>query len=77
MGLALWPSDEVCALRFSGQGFHRFRSRAWSLHCSSGHGEAASHIAQPEGPTTMSLGALGRRIIKRRLATDVSLGANL
>ena len=27
-------------------------SWVWTWHCSSGHAEAASHIAQPEGPTT-------------------------
>ena len=53
-------------------------------HHSSDHAEVASHIAQPEGPTTRIynyvLGALKRRRRrkkKRRLATDVSSGANL
>ena len=32
--------------------FHQFGFWAQSWHHSSGHAEAASHIAQPEGPTT-------------------------
>ena len=53
-------------------------------HHSSGHAEAASHIAQPEALTTTVynyvLGALGRRRRnkkKGRLATVVISGANL
>ena len=52
-----------------------------------GHGttyrpaEAASHIAEPEGPTTRIynyvLGGLWGEEEKARLATDVSSGANL
>ena len=33
-------------------GFCQCGSWAWTWHHSSGHAEAASHIAQPEGPTT-------------------------
>ena len=39
-GLLQWP------------GFCQFGSWAGTGHCSSGHAEAASDIAQPEGPTT-------------------------
>ena len=54
------------------------------LHGSSGHAEVASHTAQPEGPTTKIynyvLGGFGenkKKRNKKRLATDVSSGANL
>ena len=33
-------------------GVHMFKSWAQTLHHSSSHAEAASHIAEPEGPTT-------------------------
>ena len=42
----------VHVLCFGGLGSHRFRSWARTWHCSSGHAEVASYIAQPEGPTT-------------------------
>ena len=54
--------------------------RTW--HHSSGHAEAVSHIAQPEGPTTRIysyvLEGFGekKKKKKRRLATDVSSGGN-
>ena len=45
------------------------------------HAEPASHIAQPEGPTTricnQVLGCFGEKKEKKRLATYVSSGANL
>ena len=54
------------------------------MHHSSGHAEAASHMPQPEGPTTKIynyvLGGFGEKKKKKRrkrLATDVSSGANL
>ena len=48
----------------------------------SGHGEAASHIAQLEGPTARIynyvLGGFGeKKKEKKKLTTDVSSGANL
>ena len=47
-----------------------FGSWAQAWHRSSGHAEAASHIAEPEGPTTGTynyvLGALGRRRRRRK-----------
>lgn len=45
--------------------------------------EPESHIAQPEGPTTMHWGTLGKRRRakkkknEKRLATDVNPGVNL
>ena len=39
-------------LLFGGPGFHELGSQAWTWHRSSSHAEVASHIAQPEGPTT-------------------------
>ena len=59
---------------------------AWTWHRLSSHAEAASHIAEPEGPTTRMynyvLGGFGEEKKKeeeeeKRLATDVSSGANL
>ena len=73
-------------LHISGPGFHPFRSQAWPWHLSSGHAEAASHVAQPEALTTRIyncvLGAFGEKKKKGkekkiRLATDISSGANL
>ena len=46
-----WPSGWVRVLCFSSPGFRQFRSRVQTWHCSSGHAEVASHVAQPEGPT--------------------------
>ena len=51
-GPVLWLSGWVCTLSFRGPGFYRFGYWIWTWHPSSGHAEAASHIAQPEGPTT-------------------------
>ena len=81
-GPATWQSGYVCALHLSGLGFHRFRSWTWTWSCSSGHAEVVSHTAQPEGPTdkiyNYVLGGLEEeKKKKRRLATDVSSGANL
>ena len=39
-------------LHFSSPGFHQFRSLAQTQHHSSDHAEVASHIAEPERPTT-------------------------
>ena len=64
-------------------GFRQFRSWARTWHHSSGCAEAASHTAQPERPATgiynCILGGFGKkkREKKRKLATDVSSGANL
>ena len=62
----------------------QFRSWAWTRHRSSGHAEAASHIAQPEALTTSTYNYIPRGFgekkktkKERRLATDVSSGANL
>ena len=51
-GPVLWSSGWVHALQFGGPGFHRFGSWVQTEHRSSGHAEAASHVAQPEGPVT-------------------------
>ena len=66
------------------QGFAGSDSGHRPTHHSSGHAEAASHIAEPEGPTTRIynyvLGGFGEKKKKkktRRLVTDVSSGANL
>ena len=50
-GLVPWPVGQVRPLCFSGPGFLWLGSWAQTWHRSSGHAEAASHIAQPEGPT--------------------------
>ena len=76
--MAEWLSSHAPLLH---SGFHRFGSWAQTWHRSSGHAEAASHVPQPEAPTTGTYsyvwGALGRRTRKkRRLATDVSSGAS-
>ena len=81
-GLAPWPSGWVHALCFGSPGFRQFGSWAQTWHCSSGHAEATSHIAQPEGLTTRIynyvLGGFGEKKGKKRtLATDVGSGANL
>ena len=39
---------------FSGPGFRRFGSWAWTWHCSSSHAEVASHMPQLEGPITQN-----------------------
>ena len=44
----------------------QFGSWAWMWHGSLGHAEAASHIAQLEGPTTMYWGSLGRKRRKEK-----------
>ena len=46
------PSGYVPMLCFRSPGFCQFGSWTRTWHRSSGHAEAASHIAQPEGPTT-------------------------
>ena len=68
-----------------GPGFHRFRAWGRTWYHSSGHAEAASHVAQLEGPATTIydyvLRGFGekkkKKKKKKRLATDVSSGANL
>ena len=76
----------VCALLFSGPGFHRFGSWARTWHCSSGRVEAAAHMPQLEGLTTKIYnyipGEYGekkeeKKKKRRRLATIVSSRANL
>ena len=47
--MAEWLSSQLC---FGGPGFRQFKSWAQTLHRSSGHAEAASHMAQLGGPTT-------------------------
>ena len=42
----------ICVLLFGGPGFHHFGSWVRTWHCSSGHAEVPSHIAQPEALTT-------------------------
>ena len=39
-------------LSFGSAGFHQFGSWVWTWHHSAGRAEVASHIVQPEGPTT-------------------------
>ena len=65
-----------------GPGFCQFKSWARTWHCSSDHAEVESHMAQPEALTTRMynyvLRGFGEKKKKRkRLATDVSSGANL
>ena len=50
IGSALWPSERVHALRFSGPVFRRFESWAQTWHCLSSHAEVASHMPQLEDP---------------------------
>ena len=65
--------------------FCRFGSWAWTWHRSSGQAEAASHMPHPEALTTRIynyvLEGFGEKKKKerrkKRLATDVSSGANL
>ena len=83
VGAIRWPSGLVRALHFGGPGFLGFGSWVQTWHRSSSHAEVASHIVQPEGPTTRIynyvLGGFGEKQKgkKRRLATDVSSGGNL
>ena len=76
--VAEWLSSHI---PLWGPGFCQFRSWAQTWHHSSSHAEAASHIGQPEEPTARIynyvLGGFGEKEEKRRLATDVSSGANL
>ena len=81
------PGGQVVrALCFCGPGFCWFRSWAWTWHHSSGRAEGASHIAQPEGPTTRIYNYILRDFGEKkqknkkkigRLATVVSSGANV
>ena len=70
-------------LHFGGPGFHWFRSWARTWHHLPNHAEVASHIAQPEGPTTRIYNYVlegleeKEKERKRRLATDISSGANI
>ena len=63
--------------------FLGFRSWAWTQHCSSSYAEVASHLAEPEGPTTRIynyvLGGFEEKKKKRKKKIDnkVSSGANL
>ena len=78
--VAEWLSSHV-PLRCLG--FCQFGSWAHTWHCSSGHAEAASDTAQPEGPTTRIHSYLLERFWQKkkkktkRLPTDVSSGSNL
>ena len=53
----------------------------WTWHCSSGHAEVASYMPQLGEPTTkntqLGTGGLWGEEEKKRLAADVSPGANL
>ena len=61
--------SQVAALRFGGPGYRQFRSWACTWRRSSSHAEAASRIAQPEGPTTRIynhvLGGFGKKKKKK------------
>ena len=61
---------KVFVLHFGGLGFHWFRSQALTRHCSSGHAEVVSHIAQPEALTTRIynyvLGSFGEKKEKKK-----------
>ena len=53
----------------SGPGFLQFGSWVWTWHLSSGHAEAVSHIAEPEGSTTRIynyVGGFGGKKKKRK-----------
>ena len=66
--MAKWLSLHA---RLGDPGFCWFGSWAWTWHCSSSHVEVASHVAQPEVPTTRIynyvLGVWGRRKRKKKL----------
>ena len=70
-------------LRFGSPEFRPFIFWAQTWHCSSGHAEAVSHMAQPEAITSRIynyvLGGFGEKNKKkkRRLATVVNSDANL
>ena len=77
--MAEWLSSRT---RFASPGFCWFGSWARTGHHSSSHAEAASQIAQPEALTTRIysyvLRGFGEKKKKnKRVATDVSSGANL
>ena len=63
-------SSQARTLCFSGPGFRWFGSWAQTWHHSSGHGEVASHIGQPEALTTRIynyiLGGFGEKKEKRK-----------
>ena len=65
--MAEWLSSQ---LPFNSVGFRCFGSWAQMEHCSSGHTEAASHIAQPKGPATRIynyvLGGFGEKKKKKK-----------
>ena len=76
-----WPCGQVVKFTPStlgSPGFHQFESWVQTWHRSSGHAIAASHIAEPEGPTTRIcnyiLGGFVEKKKKKKLATDVSSG---
>ena len=78
--MAEWLSSHTI---LPGPGVRHFGSQAWTWHCSSGHAEVMSHIAQPGGSTARiynyvleGLG-IGPQSQDLGLATDVSSGANL
>ena len=77
-----WPHGQVVQFSCSSSVAQGFASWVRTQHRSSSHAEAVSHIVKLEGPTTRIynyiLGGFGeKRKGKKRLATDVSSGANL
>ena len=71
----------MCAPLQQPRGFASFAPGRQHGKHSSCHAEAASHIAEPEAPTTRIynyvLGGFGEKEKKGRLATDVSSGPSL
>ena len=63
-------------LCFGGPRFHWFGSWVWTQHRSSGHAKVASHVAEPEGPTTRLqnyvIGAFGEKKQKEKDCQDMS-----
>ena len=70
LGLAPEPSGYVLAFCLGSPGFSQLGSWAQTWHRLSGHAEAASHIAQPEWPTTgiynYVLGGFGEKKKKKK-----------
>ena len=73
------PVDErqVRVLCFGSPGFHRFGSWVQTQHHSLSHAEAASHTAEPEGPTRIRnyvLGDFGEKKGKKKQEEDWGAG---